>query len=67
MTPPSPSRSWPRRTRHRAKALGRQARDFEQQTWNKHRFDIVVAASTAKFGQHSDLRGFLLATRERDW
>jgi ribA/ribD-fused uncharacterized protein len=50
---------------HRAKALGRQVRDFDQPTWEQHRFDIVVAGSVAKFGQHDDLRAFLLATGER--
>jgi ribA/ribD-fused uncharacterized protein len=50
---------------HRAKALGRQVRDFDQQTWENHRFDIVVAGSIAKFGQHENLRDFLLATHER--
>jgi ribA/ribD-fused uncharacterized protein len=50
---------------HRAKALGRQVQDFEQQTWERHRFDIVVAGSVAKFGQHADLGRFLLATRNR--
>ena len=50
---------------HRAKSLGRQVHDFDQQTWDTHRFEVVVAASVAKFGQHADLRGFLLATRER--
>jgi ribA/ribD-fused uncharacterized protein len=49
----------------RAKALGRQVRGFDQQTWEQRRFDIVVAGSVAKFGQHKDLRSFLLATRER--
>jgi ribA/ribD-fused uncharacterized protein len=48
-----------------AKALGRRVRGFDQATWEAHRFDIVVAGSTAKFGQHPDLREFLQATGDR--
>jgi hypothetical protein len=48
-----------------AKALGRQVRDFDQGVWESERFDIVVAGSVAKFGQHDDLRAFLRATGDR--
>jgi ribA/ribD-fused uncharacterized protein len=48
-----------------AKALGRQVSGFDDATWNAHRFEIVTAASAAKFSQHPDLRGFLLATGDR--
>lgn len=50
---------------HRAKALGRQVRGFDQATWEQQRYAIVVAGSVAKFGQHDDLRRFLLGTGER--
>ncbi|WP_422741959.1 NADAR family protein [Micromonospora sp. WMMD754] len=50
---------------HRAKALGRQVRDFDEATWTARRFDIVVAGSVAKFGQHDQLRRFLLGTGGR--
>ncbi|WBC16379.1 NADAR family protein [Micromonospora sp. WMMA1998] len=50
---------------HRAKALGRQVRDFDEATWTARRFDIVVAGSVAKFGQHDELRRFLLGTGGR--
>ncbi|MFC3502600.1 NADAR family protein [Micromonospora krabiensis] len=50
---------------HRAKALGRRVRDFDQERWEARRYEIVVAGSTAKFGQHPDLRAFLLATGDR--
>jgi predicted NAD-dependent protein-ADP-ribosyltransferase YbiA (DUF1768 family) len=40
---------------HRAKALGRQVRGFDQQEWERHRYDLVVAGSVAKFGQSASL------------
>lgn len=50
---------------HRAKTLGRQVRGFDEATWTTRRYDIVVAGSVAKFGQHEELRRFLLGTGER--
>jgi ribA/ribD-fused uncharacterized protein len=49
----------------RAKALGREARGFDDASWAARRLEIVVAGSTAKFGQHPDLREFLLATGDQ--
>jgi ribA/ribD-fused uncharacterized protein len=48
-----------------AKTLGRQVRGFDQGVWDAHRFDIVVEANLAKFGQHVELQQFLLATSGR--
>ena len=48
-----------------AKALGRRVRGFDQTVWEAHRFDLVVAGNVAKFGQHPDLRDYLLDTRDR--
>lgn len=48
-----------------AKSLGRGIREFDEDTWAEHRFEIVAAGNTAKFGQHPDLRAFLLGTGER--
>ncbi|GAB3070641.1 NADAR family protein [Micromonospora schwarzwaldensis] len=50
---------------HRAKALGRQVRGFDEATWAARRREIVVAGSVAKFGQHDPLRRFLLGTGDR--
>ncbi|MFI2710963.1 NADAR family protein [Micromonospora sp. NPDC018662] len=50
---------------HRAKALGRQVRGFDEATWAARRGEIVVAGSVAKFGQHDALRRFLLGTGDR--
>ncbi|MFU8871705.1 NADAR family protein [Micromonospora sp. SL4-19] len=49
----------------RAKALGRQVRGFDEATWVSCRYEIVVAGSVAKFGQHEELKRFLLGTGER--
>lgn len=48
-----------------AKKLGRTVKGFDEQTWNTHRFDIVVRGSVAKFGQHDSLKEFLLGTSGR--
>ncbi|MEU6205045.1 NADAR family protein [Micromonospora musae] len=50
---------------HRAKSLGRQVRGFDETRWAAARYDIVVAGSVAKFGQHPRLRDFLLGTGDR--
>ncbi|WP_304453026.1 NADAR family protein [Nocardiopsis sp. YSL2] len=48
-----------------AKVLGRQVRDFDQEVWEAARFEIVVRANVAKFGQNPRLRDFLLGTGRR--
>lgn len=50
---------------HAAKALGGRVAGFDQQTWDEHRCDIVVAGNLAKFRQHAALRTFLLTTGRR--
>ena len=48
-----------------AKELGRQVRGFDEQHWAERRFDLVVSGNLAKFGQHAELRDFLLGTGGR--
>jgi ribA/ribD-fused uncharacterized protein len=48
-----------------AKALGRQASGFDQKAWEAARYEIVVDAGRHKFGQHDDLREFLLGTGDQ--
>jgi len=48
-----------------AKQLGRGVRGFDKSSWVAARFDIVVRGNLAKFGQHDDLRAFLLDTDDR--
>jgi ribA/ribD-fused uncharacterized protein len=48
-----------------AKKLGRAVRDFDETVWDAHRFDLVVRGNIAKFGQHPELKEFLLGTRNR--
>ncbi|MCD0443249.1 NADAR family protein [Glycomyces sp. A-F 0318] len=45
--------------------LGRLVRGFDHATWEAERFDIVVRGNELKFGQHRDLRDYLLATGGR--
>ena len=45
-----------------AKALGRKVRGFDEKLWEERRFDIVVAASAAKFGQNAELGAYLAGT-----
>jgi len=53
------------RTPAEAKALGRAVRRYDEDAWSRARFDAVVRGNVAKFGQHDDLRAFLLATGDR--
>ena len=48
-----------------AKDLGRRVAGFDEDTWVRHRFALVVAGSEAKFGQHPELLGYLLGTSGR--
>jgi ribA/ribD-fused uncharacterized protein len=48
-----------------AKALGRMVEHFDDATWVEHRWQIVVAASVAKFSSDPHLRSFLTATGRR--
>ncbi|MCW3841002.1 NADAR family protein [Micromonospora yasonensis] len=50
---------------HQVKSLGRQVRGFDEETWVARRYEIVVAGSVAKFGQHEGLKRFLLGTGDR--
>ena len=47
-----------------AKKLGRDISNFDDEIWNKYRFDIVVQANLHKFSQHSELNSFLLSTND---
>ncbi|MEV6110918.1 NADAR family protein [Streptomyces sp. NPDC051940] len=48
-----------------AKAAGRRVKDFDEDVWSAHRFELVVEGSTHKFDQHPDLRAYLLGTGTR--
>lgn len=53
------------KTAAEAKKLGRQVRNFDQNLWKLSRFKIVKKGNLLKFGQHEDLKGFLLTTGSR--
>jgi ribA/ribD-fused uncharacterized protein len=48
-----------------AKKLGRAVRNFDDEVWVAHRFEIVVRASVAKFAQNSAPQSYLLGTKNR--
>lgn len=48
-----------------AKAAGRLVRDFDDDVWAAHRFEIVVRGSVHKFGSTPELREYLLSTGDR--
>ncbi|WP_266390431.1 NADAR family protein [Streptomyces canus] len=48
-----------------AKNVGRLVRGFDEQTWRRERFGIVVEGSVHKFAAHEGLREFLLNTGDR--
>jgi len=47
-----------------AKALGREVRGFDEATWVRERWDIVVAGSLAKFAV-PELRSYLVESSDR--
>ncbi|MEV0373436.1 NADAR family protein [Streptomyces sp. NPDC050636] len=48
-----------------AKGVGRTVRGFDDATWQRDRFDLVVEGSVHKFGQDPALREYLLGTNSR--
>ena len=49
----------------KVKALGRQILAFDQDVWDKHRFEIVVQGNVLKFLQNPRLQEFILSTGYR--
>ncbi|MFT4684770.1 MAG: ribA/ribD-fused uncharacterized protein [Flavobacteriales bacterium] len=47
------------------KKLGRQIKNFDEQIWNDHKFEIVRKGNFLKFDQNKDLKEFLLNTNNR--
>ncbi len=45
-----------------AKGLGRKVRNYVDEVWKQHRFDVVVAGNHAKFEQNAALKRYLLGT-----
>jgi len=48
-----------------AKKLGRTVKNYKDDAWKQHRFDIVVRANQAKFSQNENLKEFLINTCDR--
>ncbi len=47
------------------KSLGREIKGFDEETWVKKRFEIVVEGNYHKFTQNADLKDYLLETGDR--
>ncbi|PCF94932.1 NADAR family protein [Vreelandella nigrificans] len=45
-----------------AKKIGRKVKGFDEQLWDRHRFEIVVKANLLKFDQNLALKDFLVST-----
>ena len=50
---------------HHQKALGRIVSDYDDDVWNKHKFDIVVDGNCFKFSQNEELKRTLLSTEDK--
>lgn len=48
-----------------AKAFGRKVRGFDPETWDAHKWDLVVEGNVHKFGQNEVMGGFLRGTGNR--
>ncbi|MCU0444612.1 MAG: NADAR family protein [Microscillaceae bacterium] len=48
-----------------AKKLGRAVKNFDPQIWDEHKYELVKQGNIYKFGQHADLKSFLLNTKDR--
>ena len=48
-----------------AKKLGREIQGFEPDVWEAHKYQIVITGNLHKFGQHQQLKQFLLLTGDR--
>jgi ribA/ribD-fused uncharacterized protein len=48
-----------------AKKAGRMVRGFDEEIWRRERYGIVAEGNLHKFGQHADLRAYLLGTGDR--
>ena len=48
------------------KALGRKIKNFNQQEWDKNKFEIVIAGNFYKFTQNTNLQNILLKTDSQD-
>ena len=48
-----------------AKAIGRNVKNFDQEVWEKHRFEFVRDGNIHKFGQNEAIKALLLDTHTR--
>ncbi|GAA6167300.1 NADAR family protein [Sessilibacter corallicola] len=49
----------------KVKAIGRQVKGFDQTTWERECFSIVVEGNLAKFNSNQELKKFIVGTGDR--
>ena len=49
----------------RMKSLGRKVKNFDNQTWDKEKYSIVLNGNYYKFTQNKDMRDILIATGDK--
>lgn len=49
----------------KCKELGRQVKNFDEATWNKHKCSIVFMGNLLKFTQNGQLQNYLIGTGQR--
>lgn len=52
-------------TPNQAKSLGRKVRNFDPETWNEHKYEIVKQGNRLKFSQNEKFKEFLLSTDDK--
>lgn len=53
------------KTQGKIKALGREVKNFNDDIWNKEKYNIVLKGNIAKFSQNEKLKQYLISTGDK--